>query len=245
MVSEQERRDQFLREFKALESRLIKISNLKDDYVSYSRAIHQIYYKRLNPVISDFDTFEFLKTAGDLRNILSHKNDVCSPSEVFMTEFHRISNAILNPVKSYDIATKSLSFCRLGDPLVRVLSTMDEQKLSHMPVLEDDGAVLGVFSRNSLFDQALSGRAMDHFDELTIRDFQDVIGFDSHRNETFVFVSRYRNAEELLPLMVKTKAHQKMVSVLFVTQNGSPKERLLGIITLTDLAKYSQDSGNV
>lgn len=240
MLSEKERRDEFLKEFKELETRLVKISNIKDDFVSFSRALNQIYYKRLNPIVSDYDCYEFLKTAGDLRNILSHKNNVCSPSEEFLSQFHKITNAILNPIKAYDIATKNLSFCRLGDPLKRVLKEMDEKKISHVPVLDDDLRVLGVFSRNSLFDQILCGRSLEHLDELSIRDFKEVIGFENHRNEAFLFVNRYKNAEELLPLMVKRKAHDKTASILFVTQNGSPKERLLGIITLTDLAKFNQ-----
>ena len=90
-MTEEERIDCFLTVFKDLEKELVRISRLKDDYISFSRALNHIYYNRMNPVVSQRDCYDFLKTASDLRNILSHENDVCAPSEKFPAHLQRDS----------------------------------------------------------------------------------------------------------------------------------------------------------
>ena len=79
-------------------------------------------------------------------------------------------------------------------------------------------------------------------EELTVYDFQKVIGLDDHLNESFYFVSRNMNIRRAFEMIIKKKAHDKIVGLLLVTENGKKDEALLGVITLTDLAKLQLDS---
>ncbi len=236
-MTEEERIDAFLSAFKELEKELVFISRIKDDYVSFSRALNQIYYNRMNPVIAQRDNYDFLKTASDLRNILSHENGVCAPSAQFLERFLRISRSILSPYNCYDVCTKEVSSCVLSTPLLEAMDRMVKDGLTHLPVLDSKKRVIGVFSRSTLFD-FVHGRTETHLDEsYTIQDLRKAISIESHLNEDFFFVPRNMSVLSAFEKILKKKAHDKQVGLLLVTENGKKSERLLGVITTVDLAK--------
>lgn len=236
-MDDQETIDTFLTAFKQLEKELLSEAELKDDYVSFSRALNHLYYNRLNPVIANRDNYEFLKTASDVRNLLSHEVTSVVPTQAFLTQFQKIAQAILNPLTCYEVATKTISSCSYGDSLYKVLALMDEKSLSHLPILDSTGQVVGVFSRDVFFDYLLLNKTVTISDDLQVSDFREVLPLDSHLNESYLFVSRYTSLHDAYQLMVKKNAHDKTVGLLLVTEHGKKDERLLGVITLTDLAR--------
>ncbi|MCI1735795.1 MAG: CBS domain-containing protein [Bacilli bacterium] len=236
-MDDQETIDTFLTAFKQLEKELLSEAELKDDYVSFSRALNHLYYNRLNPVIANRDNYEFLKTASDVRNLLSHEVTSVVPTQAFLAQFQKIAQAILNPLTCYEVATKTISSCSYGDSLYKVLALMDEKSLSHLPILDSTGQVVGVFSRDVFFDYLLLNKTVTISDDLQVSDFREVLPLDSHLNESYLFVSRYTSLHDAYQLMVKKNAHDKTVGLLLVTEHGKKDERLLGVITLTDLAR--------
>ena len=238
-MTDEERIDAFLTSFKELEKELIYISRLKDEYVSFSRALNQIYYNRMNPVVAQRDCYDFLKTASDLRNILSHENDVCSPSAAFLERFDKICHAILSPYNCFEVCTKDVATCRLSTGIFEAMKRMDEGGLTHLPVLDEKDEVLGVFSRSTLFDYSLERNNVTIDETYTIQDLKDFIGIESHRNEDFFFVSRRMSVLAAFNMTLKKKAHDKQVGLLLVTENGKKSEKLLGVITAIDLAKLN------
>lgn len=227
----------FLTSFKELEKELLGIAKLKDDYVSFSRALNHIYYNGLNPVIAQRDNYDFLRTASDVRNILSHENDVCVPTEEFFNKFQSIARAIISPYTCYEVATKNIDTCHYSDRLFSICSLMDRKHLSHIPVLNDSERVTGVFSRSSIFDYLNEYQHLEITPEYTIGDLREVVALNNHSNETFFFVSKRMNILSAFELIQKKKAHDKIVGLLLVTENGKSSEKLLGVITMTDLAK--------
>ncbi len=239
-MTEEERVDSFLASFKELEKELAHISRIKDDYVSFSRALNQIYYNRLNPIIAQRDNYDFLKTASDLRNILSHENNVCAPSESFLERFQKIGKAILSPYDCYDVCTKDVDTCVLSTPVFEAMERMVKNGLSHLPVVNAKGQVIGVFSRSTLFDFLQGRNKMELDASYTIQDFRSAVSFDGHLNEDFFFVPRHRSVVDAFGMILKKKAHDKQVGLLLVTENGRKTEKLLGVITALDLAKLSR-----
>ena len=121
---------------------------------------------------------------------------------------------------------------------------MDSAGLSHLPVLDGKGRVVGVFSRSTLFDKILRKNDFVISSELTMNDLSDVIGLSSHTNEDFFFVARHTSVLSAFGMTLKRKAHDRQVGLLLVTEHGKPKEKLLGVITSTDLAKLSLSESN-
>lgn len=230
---------EFLNTFKTLEVELISLARLNDDYVSFSRALNKVYTNRLNPIVSDADVYEFLKTASDLRNILSHRNNVCVPSEEFLKKIKKITDEIIHPAKCEDIATKEndLVLCHPGNKILDVIDAMSKKSLSNIPVIYD-GKIIGVFSRTTFFDYYVKNRKLCVDEEFTVRDFMDYVDIDSHTNERYLFVKPNTSLYDVYKeLTLRKEPKKKRLSCIFVTSNGKNNGKLIGVITEADMIK--------
>lgn len=238
-MTDKERGDLFLKSFKELENHVLAIAKIQGEgHVSFSKALNDVYYQRKNPLISQYDNYDFLKTAADLRNILSHEDNICYPSDEFLTKFIHLKDSIIHPLTCYSVCSKKVFSCRYGDSVLECLGKMTDHSLSHLPLLDDDGCVAGIFSRNSLFDyfQVKSSIQFDTDTKLDV--LLDFLPLENHLNERFVFVGKNKRVDEVYPMLFKNKEHDKNISLLLVTEHGRSTEKLLGVITSTDLAKY-------
>lgn len=231
--------ERFLYLFKELEKEVIALSDIKsDDYVPFSRALNKIYYDKSNPLLSDYDNYSYLRSASDLRNLLSHENDTCIPTNEFIQKGERLLSRLKHPVTVYDISTKEIEYCTMDEKVFSIMKKMNLLGLSHFPILNQEKKVIGVFSRSSIFDGILQGIRFDS--SSLVSDFEKVTGLSSHLNESFLFVSKTTTAEKVFTFLENRSAHKKNIACLFVTQNGSKDEKLIGICTLADLAKAKQ-----
>jgi CBS domain-containing protein len=230
--------ERFLKDFKALEDKMVSLSNLSGGFVSFSRALDRVHEMHLNPIVSNDDNYYFLKTASDMRNILSHENDACIPTTDFTDRFEKMADEIINPLSAYDIATKSnqIIYATKSSNLKEIAALMVENHLSHVPVM-DKGVVIGVFSQTTFFQEFYQNGKIKADESFAVADFMDAINYESHLNESYVFVARRERANALLRFFIKTKPGAKRVSVIFVTETGNKNERLLGLISETDLLK--------
>ncbi len=242
-MTDRERVDTFLSLFKKLEKELVAQSKIKDnDYVSFSRALNKIHYDQLNPVITNQSNYDFLKTCSDVRNLLSHEENTVIPTDTFLKNFIRITDLIFNPLNCYQICSKQVFTCKYSDSLYKVMSIMDEKHISHVPVIDHLGSVIGMFSRQTFFDYIINEKEVTLSDELQISDFKNSISFDGHLNESYLFVSRNMSLTKAYDLLVKRTSQKKTVSLLLVTQNGKQSEKLIGVITALDLTRSTLES---
>lgn len=237
-MEEKEKIDTFLSAFKELENYLEKLDGVKDEYVPFSRMLSDIYYGRKDPLISQYDTYDFLKNAAELRNTLSHENDICVPSSSFLERFLSLKEKIIHPLNVYAISTKEIHSAILETSLEEVIGIMKEFSLSHVPLLDEKDHLVGVFSRTTLFDYIQNEGNMLSISSLKMKDFIPYIDINNHSNERFVFVSRWERVDTVFPYLLKSKEHEKNIGLLLVTENGKENEKILGLITLTDIAKY-------
>jgi len=230
--------EEFLKNFNVLEEELVIISGLKGEFVSFSRALDKVHYSRLNRVVTDKAVYQFLRTASDVRNILSHETNACVPSEQFNQRFKALVGEICDPLIAYDIATKSsqMLIARMTYPIKDVVKEMVIRKLSHVPVIENHH-VIGVFSRSTFFEFYANHEKISVNGDCFISDFVEETPIDSHGNESYVFTAKDTEAYELLDLIGKAKVGEKRVNCIFVTEHGKSTERLLGVITEVDLLK--------
>lgn len=227
--------EEFLDAFKELEAYVVSISKLNDDYVSFSRALNKVHFDNLNPVIADNNTFDFLKTASDLRNLLSHRNDVCMPTDDFLNKFIKISNLIIHPYNCYDLSTKDIISINYGTPISEVCRLMVKYSLSHLPILVN-GVVKGVFSRTTFFEaySKVGSLTLDD-DTYTVADFKTYCDLHSHSSEFYLFVDKEASMYDAITKMKKKNKHEKRVCAIFITDDGSINGKLVGLITESDL----------
>lgn len=228
--------DLFLTTFKTFESYLSRLVGKTNEYTSYSQCLNMAYSKKLNPII-DGQTYDFLRSVGELRNLLSHNNELCFPTFELLYKFISITDSIMYPLKSIDIATKTNDMIKanMDDKVIDVIDKMNDKSITHVPVIQQNKLV-GVFSVSTLFDKALLGD-YKYDKSLKISDFSDAL--NNHSSERFLFVDSNISAIYLKDMLKKTKKHEKRAAVIFVTDNGKSDGKLLGLITETDLLKLN------
>lgn len=232
-----EKVEEFLTTFRELEEKLVNISNLNMDFVSFSRALDTCRNKRLIPLLSSNGNYKFLKTACDLRNMLTHQNDIAIPSDDFLNRFKYITKEIIDPIDVYDICIKKdkIVYAQLGSCVLDIIDMMVEAHLSHVPIMEK-GKVIGVFSQNTFFQFVYNYRKLKVDDSFTIKDFVRK-GEYQGINDNYLFISRNVKASSILKYLFKKQPIEKRTSVLFITEHGKKDEDLLGIITPIDILK--------
>lgn len=233
-MNDEARTEIFLATFKTFEAFLSRLVKTKGEFTSYSQALNIAYSQKLSPILTG-DNYDFLRSVGELRNILSHNNDVCNPNPEFLYKFLLIADSMMYPLKSIDIATpySKMMKASMNYKVGKLIFNMKEKGFTHVPVAENN-KLIGVFSVSTFFDKALTG-GFSYSPNDTVKDYESLL--DSHNTERFIFVSKDVSAFSLRDMLKKTKVHEKRAAVIFVTDNGSNNGKLLGMITETDLLK--------
>lgn len=242
-MNNEDRAAEFLTLFRELEQELCSISRLKDSYVSFSRALNEVHYNKLNPVIASSDVYDLLKTASDLRNLLSHRNDVAEPTEEFLRRFKIVVKNVVYPTSCLDAATKGDKIVKTSpnDNLLELIKIMELRGLSHIPVYSHNKEFLGVFSRTSLFEYVSRRKNLVIDNTTKIGDLVDVIDINKHKTERYLFVSKNTHVIDVYQYLVHKKNAERRVSCIFITKNGKQDEPLLGVVTEVDLLKVAID----
>jgi CBS domain-containing protein len=230
--------ERFLKAFKELEDRLVVLAKEDYGFVSFSHALDKVHGDHLDSLVSQEETYQFLKTASDLRNLLSHENDIAIPTPSYCTLFESYVEEICHPVKAEALMTRAenLIFAWDSTKLGELTEKMASCHLSHVPLLKD-GVVKGVFSSTTFFQYFYEHKGISLTPEMTVGELASSLNIASHLNENFVFVRAEQPAYGLLRFFNKQQAGEKRISVIFVTKNGFKDERLLGLITEADLLK--------
>lgn len=230
--------DEFLNIFKQLENKVVTICELEDDFISYSKAINHIHAKNLDPIIFNDNNFIILKQAGDLRNMLSHNQDVCFPTSSFFYTFKKIALKIIDTQDIYSICNKKIIYVTKDFKMKVVFDLFVKNHLSHLPILDENKIIKGIISRNSIFDYIyLNNLEGIDLKRLCVKDFYQVSDIESHLNESYLFVSKNDNIRETYVKLINKSEHSKTVSMLLITQNGLKNEKLLGVLTIADFNK--------
>ena len=228
--------EEFLELFKKVESKIVSICNLDDDdFIPYSRALNHIHAKMSDPIISNDRNYAILKKAGDLRNLLSHNHDLCVPTKTFFDTFKKLADRLVNDDNIYSICNKKIIYVKSTYTLKTCINLFLQNKLTHLPILNDEHQVKGVLSRNSIFDYiCLHKDTPFSIEHMEVKDFYEVSKLDLHQNERFIFVSRNTSIRECYQKLITKEVHGKSTALFFLTEHGLAQEKLIGIVTMAD-----------
>lgn len=238
-MSDQERIEQFLTLFKELESEVLKINgDTADEYVNFSRALNNVYHLKKNEILADYENYSFFKTCAEVRNLLSHQNDVCVPTQGLINQLSFLLKEIVSPLSIYEVCTKNVVFTTSEQTVREAMERMEKQGLSHLPILDKDHRVKGVFSRSSIFDYLLKH---DSFSlSMKIQELGEVTKLGQHQNEAFLLSSKNAKISTLYTVLSKREKTEKKAVLVLVTEHGRIEEELLGVATISDLLLHYQ-----
>lgn len=228
--------DQFIELYNQLDEYFrVKYFNNNPSYTSYSRKIYFIRNHKLEPVLMNEKNFDVFKKAGEIRNIISHNNDVIIPSDSFLETFKSLVKRVISPKRVDQIMTKygDLITKDVNDRLQDAIEVLEQKGYNSIPILDHE-KFIGMFTEKTLFDYlTISNRIIDK--QMKISDLQDAINLDSKPRAYYQYISRKMNVEEAYQLFIEDFKNKHQLMLLLVTENGLKGENLLGIVALRDL----------
>lgn len=188
--------------------------------------------------------FTRLKALRDVRNALSHTpmmdgaplvrlNDGTIPFLDSLTgRMRRLPTAA-----NICIPFKNVYHASLNDTIASVVDVMLANVYSHVPVLDADGRVVGVFSESTLLEMNKAG--MTSRNETALKDIAQLLPSERHKAEVFRFVPQCDPVAHLRSLFAEALEEHERIGMIFVTETGIEDEPLLGILTVWDVAGVS------
>ena len=223
----------FLDKYKQLEEVVRSSYNLKnEDSISYY-LIKQDKYKKHR---------DELKYGQDVRNLLSHKkklnnNFAVEPSPQMIEFIDNLISSIKNRKKCRDIQIKKkdVYWETINGNVKAAMHKMNECTFTHIPILNNDGVVIGVFDENSIFNYLANEEIVEINNELLFKDIEKYISLYNREMEEFIFIDPNKYVEELEHEIEERFNEQRRIGMAFVTLNGKSDGNLQGIITPWDI----------
>ena len=236
-VGELDRADEFLNKYRLLEEELNKKYNA-DEKSFGSPIVRFINDKESKPYRDK------LNLCREIRNFLSHHSEfdgerIIQPSEAMVKFLDEVAEYVRRPPLALDCATMYADILKttLSQKVQTVMKKMERQGLSHVPVIESVECV-GVFSVSTVFTYALLNGMTGISDDMIIGDFSELLPPDRHSTERFRFVGRESTIYDVRSEFERKSRNSKRLAAVFITDNGSSKGRILGMLTPYDLINY-------
>lgn len=177
----------------------------------------------------------------DVRNLLTHRPKLeggfmVEPSQSMIDLLKDVIDKVERPAIAGNVMleiSKVIS-CTKDDRVMPALRRMYEKAISFIPILEE-GRVCGVFGNSTFIHCNLSGEYRIT-DETCFREIEGELALDGNEAEIFLFADRHTPLDQLSDMIEDERSGERKVDMIFVTEHGSPKEKLLGIITAWDVA---------
>ena len=186
--------------------------------------------------------FDTLCKFAEFRNLDAHSNHLAlhfaEPHGDIVTLIEKIANEINPEAKALEFAIKSdrIYAARIVDNARDVIRYMIAKKYTHVPILDNNGKMIGIFSENAIFNYFESHDEIILDASVNISEFRKFISIDMRLNEVFSFVSRHETMKTVKDMFVKER--QQRLGAIFITENGSAAEKLLGLLTPWDVLPH-------
>ena len=176
-----------------------------------------------------------------IRNLLSHGECkiegkvAIEINENIIEKLKEIISLLENPPLVTSRYISEIFVVDLEEKLEKLIKTMNEKKISHVPVLDKDKKLVGVFSENTIFSKLSEDEIIEIGKEYKVKDYEKYIKLENHSSEYFDFIKRNEELTSAQNLFNKSIKKDKKLVMLFVTENGKKTEKILGILTPWDL----------
>lgn len=206
-----------------------------EDYVSYANKVKD----SKNIVVNRFK--DELLSFGTLRNAIVHNPKVdnkviAEPHDRTVERFNEIYEMITNPKKVIPTFQFNVLGAHKDDYINGILKEMKQKSFSQFPVFDSDDTVIELINNNTI-SRWLASEVDDNgtiiIDGVTVEKLIPEIEF----KRNYKFISRETSIYKAYDLFLNhINEKGRNLDVLFITHNGKETEKLLGLITISDLA---------
>ncbi len=223
--------EQFLQAYRKLESAGAEYYDLPRDekVVASMERLPQLAHEKVR-----------LRYCRDVRNLITHEKLAHDfpvlPSDQMIEFLESLVERLIRipRCKDYAIKPSKIFACTIDDLVLPAMTTMKEQNYTHVPIMEN-GVVKGVFSENTLFAYLLDNEIINVDKETRFSELATYLPVDRHVTEKFYFMHFDARVYEAKTLFEDALSRMQRIGMIFLTQNGKPNEKLLGILTPWDI----------
>ena len=190
------------------------------------------------------DYRERLDICREIRNFLSHHSEfggerIIQPSESLIRFLDEVTDYLRQPPKALSCATLFADILKTtrSQKAQTVMKKMERQGFSHVPIISG-GECIGVFSVSTVFTYAMANGMTSLRDDMIIADFDDCTPVDRHTTERFCFMGRDATIFDVKNEFEKKNRGSKRLAAVFITDNGSSRGRILGMLTSNDIINF-------
>ncbi|MBS3972926.1 MAG: CBS domain-containing protein [Erysipelotrichia bacterium] len=180
-------------------------------------------------IISELDIMR------EVRNLLSHRHKgkqvIAIPSST-IEKLKSILQDLENPPKVNQYIARGVDSCQSEDNIKNVLEFMVKNDYSQVPVLNNDKFV-GLLTTNTISRWLGYKFITDGIVDIENSISQILNHSENERN--YIFISRDSNLSEVIEIFSSESTSSNFFDAILITENGKSTQKLLGIITKSDL----------
>jgi len=224
----------FLDTYNKIDSYL-KATESYDSYVNFAQKIKS----SRNQVVKRFK--DELLSLAELRNAIVHNpkignQPIAEPHENTVLRIQELYEKISNPKKVIPEFQFKVFGAKKNDFINNVFIEMKKEAFSQFPIFDENDFVIELVSNNTI-SRWLSSQLEDNgtliIENVKICDLIPEIEF----KENYKFISRNTSIYEAYELFInQINSKQRNLDAIFITHNGKQNEKLLGLITINDIA---------
>lgn len=227
--------DIFLDYYNKIDSLLQKEGGF-DEHAAFS---HKVKLSK-NKIVRKFK--DELLSLGDLRNAIVHnprigEKPIAEPHESTVQKIKEIYSIISNPKKVIPEFEFQVKGAKEDDYINDILKEMRKNSFSQFPVYDANGHVIELINTNTIarwLASILEKNGTILIDEVKVEDFLAEIEY----RDNYKFISGDATVFDAYDLFIsQIDKNKRNLDVLFITHSGNRNEKLLGMITIEDIAK--------
>ena len=184
----------------------------------------------------------------DVRNALQHpkhgsKGHAVQVSEAFVDEVQALLIHLKKPptASSVGVPRNKIKTASLTDRLGDLADEMKRGGFSHVPIVDERDAVIGVFNDAAVFDHLWAETETIVGRQMQISDIFPHCRLDGDHTENFRFVKPRTPIDDLVEMFLALLSPTTRVGAAFVTASGKKTEPLQRLITAWDVLAISSN----
>lgn len=229
--------DSFEKDYNDIKNYLIKLTNSNSN-----TKFHELRRKaKNNPVIKRYD--DELDNINKLRNVIVHGKSkkiprIAEPTENGVMLINEIASSLLNPPKIIPLFQKKLYILQPNAPISDALKIMFEKSFSQIPLYNNDNFV-GLLTTNTIV-RWLGACVQDSLYNLKNTIINSIFEKYTEDKNNYSFFKGSNSIYKVIEEFQKFESSGKKLDAILITENGSKKEKPLGIITVWDLVEINK-----
>lgn len=184
-----------------------------------------------------------LREYGELRNAIVHDNRgagyvIAEPNTAAVESIEKLRDLIKKPPVIYPLFKITVLSHDINDSIDNAVREMTEKNFSQIPIISN-GKFKALLTTDTI-SRWLGSNVADDIFSLRETTIGHVLKFSEYPNN-FLFVARNTTLFKVLEFFDEFEGRGKRLEALLITDSGNQNDKIIGIITISDLPKLLRE----